>query len=88
MNEPIMKKPSETNWERVEAMTDDMIDTSDIPPLTEEWFKYGERRMPKNPVTVTVEVETDVLAWYKAQDDDYARRMSAVLRIYAEAHLE
>ena len=79
-----MKKPTETNWDRIDAMTDDMIDTSDIPPLTEEWFKNAKRRMPKKPVAVTVQVETDVLAWYKGQGDDYARRMSAALRIFAE----
>ena len=57
-----MKKPSETNWERIDALTDDMVDTSDIPPLTEEWFKKAKRRMPKKPVAVTMQVETDVLA--------------------------
>ena len=88
MKEPDIKKPTATTWERVEAMTDDMIDTSDIPPLTEEWFKNAKRRMPKKPVAVTVQVETDVRAWYKAQGDDYARRMSAALPIYAEAHRE
>ena len=39
-----LKKPSETNWARVNEMTDDEIDTSDIPPLAVdaevlEWFK-------------------------------------------------
>jgi uncharacterized protein (DUF4415 family) len=49
-----------------------MIDTSDIPPLTAEWFKNAKRRMPNKPVAVTVRLETDVFAWYKAQGDDYA----------------
>lgn len=39
MNASNMNKPSETDWARVDAMTDDMIDTSDIPPLTDEFFK-------------------------------------------------
>jgi uncharacterized protein (DUF4415 family) len=67
-------------------MTDDMIDTSDIPPLDEDFFRKAKWRTPKNAVTVTVEVESDVLAWYQAQGADYARRMSAALRIYAAAH--
>lgn len=33
-----------------------------------------------------VKVDPDVLAWFKAQGDDYEHRMSAALRIYAEAH--
>ena len=29
---------TETNLEELDALTDEMIDTSDIPPLTEEFF--------------------------------------------------
>ena len=54
----------------------------------EDLFQNAKWRMPQKPVAVTVQVESDVLAWYRAQGDDYARRMSAALRIYAEAHQE
>ncbi len=33
MNAQDLKKPSETNWAKVSEMTDEEIDTSDIPPL-------------------------------------------------------
>jgi hypothetical protein len=33
-----MNKHSETNWAQVDALTDDTIDTSDIPPLTDRDF--------------------------------------------------
>jgi uncharacterized protein (DUF4415 family) len=66
-------------------MTDDEIDTSDIPPLTEAFFKRAKVRMPKK-VAVTMQVDPDVLAWFKAQGEDYEQRMNAALRIYAEAH--
>lgn len=67
-------------------MTDDEIDTSDIPPLTEEFFKRVQVRMPKQTVTLTVQIDADLLAWFKAQGDDYEQRVRAALRIYAEAH--
>lgn len=67
-------------------MTDDVIDTSDIPPLTDEFFATAKWRVPKHVVTVTVEVELEVAEWYKAQGDDYARCLAAALRIYAQAH--
>ena len=35
-----MKKPSETDWARIDQMTDEEIDTSDIPPL-DEAFEAG-----------------------------------------------
>jgi len=86
MNEPDMKKSSETNWAQVDALTDETIDTSDIPPLTQSFFARAALRMPKQPVTVTVHIDPDVLAWFKAQGEEYEQRMNAALRIYAEAH--
>jgi len=50
-----MHKPPKTNLKRLDAMTDDMIDTSDIPPLTEQFFKTAKWRMPLPKVKVTVE---------------------------------
>lgn len=67
-------------------MTDAMIDTSDIPPLSDEFFAKATWRMPRPPVAITVRVEPDVLEWFKAQGEDFARLMTAALRIYAEAH--
>ena len=72
--------------ERLDAMTDDMIDTSDIPPLTDKFFATAKWRMPKQKVKVTVEVEPEVVEWFKAQGDDYERYLAAALRIYAQAH--
>ncbi len=46
MNERNSKKPSETDWARIDAMTDEEIDTSDIPPLGDEFFAEAQWRMP------------------------------------------
>jgi len=81
-----MNKRSETDWIRIDAMTDEEIDTSDIPPLTEDFFNRAHVRMPKRKVAVTVQIDPDVLAWFRAQGEDYEQRMHAALRIYAEAH--
>jgi len=86
MNVKNMNRPSETDWARIDAMTDEMIDTSEIPPLTDEFFAKATLRMPRPSVTVTIHVEPEVLEWFKAQGDDYDRRMNAALRIYVEAH--
>jgi hypothetical protein len=42
-----MKKNTKTNLDRFDAMTDDMIDTSDIPALTEEFFASAKWRTPR-----------------------------------------
>ncbi|HID87186.1 MAG TPA: hypothetical protein EYP55_07370 [Anaerolineae bacterium] len=81
-----MNKPSETNWEWVDTLTDDMIDTTDIPALSESFFARATLRMPRQPIAITVRVDPDVLAWFKAQGEEYEQRINAALRIYAEAH--
>ncbi len=42
-----MKKPSETDWTRIDQMTDEEIDTSDIPPLDDAFFAAAQWRMPR-----------------------------------------
>jgi uncharacterized protein (DUF4415 family) len=84
MSDTPMNRPSETDWARIDALTDDEIDTSDIPPLTDAFFARAKVRLPKD--MVMMHVDPDVLAWFKAQGDDYEQRINAALRIYAEAH--
>jgi uncharacterized protein (DUF4415 family) len=67
-------------------MTDEEIDYSDIPPLDDDFFARAKLRMPDQPVTITMQVDPDVFAWFKAQEDGWEQRMRAALRIYAEAH--
>ena len=79
-------KPSETNWDRVDALTDDTVDTTDIAPLQESFFSGATLRMPRDLVAVTVKLDSDVVAWFKAQGGDWEQRLNAALRIYAESH--
>lgn len=86
MNENVMNNTSRTNWEQVDALTEDEIDTSDIPPLTEEFFRKSQWLKPVSSLSVLVPVEAETLAWFQAQGENYEKRMAAALRIYAEAH--
>ena len=83
-----LKKPSETDWKRIDSMSDENIDTSDIPPLDDQFFAAAEWRMPKKKTAVTLSVDDDVLKWFEAQGADFQQRINAALRIYAEAHQE
>ena len=67
-------------------MTDETIDTSDIPPLADSFFEKAAVRMPSGTVTITLHLDPDVLAWFQAQGAQCEQRMGAALRIYAEAH--
>lgn len=86
MNENAMSNTSKTNWEKLDSLTEEEIDTSDIPPLTEEFFSKSRWWKPVEPLNVLVQVDPNTLAWFQAQGDDYEQKMAAALRIYAEAH--
>jgi uncharacterized protein (DUF4415 family) len=64
------------------APPDSEIDTSDIPPLSDDFFRNAVRNPFYRPVkqSTTVRIDADVLAWLKAQGPGYQTRINAVLR--------
>jgi uncharacterized protein (DUF4415 family) len=86
MNENSMTNISQTNWEKFDARTDEEIDTSDIPPITEESFRNSKWWKPKTPLDVTVQVDPDTFAWFQMQGEDYQEKMAVALQLYAAAH--
>ena len=79
------KKKSRTDWDRLEAMSDEDIDYSDIPPMDQRFFKTGKLRMPKAKPLISIRIDDDILEWFKAQGPGYQTRINAVLRMYKEA---
>ncbi len=88
-NDPISSK-SQTDWERLDAMTDEDIDLSDCPEITPEMFAKAVVRRGLKPVPnkaqVTLRLDQDVLDWFKAQGRGYQTQINALLRAYMEAH--
>jgi uncharacterized protein (DUF4415 family) len=83
-----MGKSSKTDWDLIGTMTDETIDTSDIPPLAKSFFDKATLRVPHQPITITLHVDSDVLAWFQKQGIQCEPLMNAALRIYTEAHQE
>ena len=86
MSEKDIQKPSVMNLTHFDSLTDEMVDVSDIPSLSDDFFEQATWRMPEPPVEVTVKIAPDILDWFKAQGTDYEQRLSAALRLYADAH--
>lgn len=70
--------------ERLAALPDDQIDTSDIPEITDEQWASARRgnfyRPLKQPVTIRI--DADVLSWFKehAKGRGYQTEINRVLR--------
>lgn len=79
--------PPLTEKQKVELATlasrrDSEIDYSDIPPLAEEFWKNAARGRFYKPIktATTVRIDSDVLAWLRAQGKGYQSRINAILR--------
>ena len=59
-----MKKQSKTDWARVKAMKDKDIDTSDIPELTDDFFKKAVL-WPGTKKQITLRLDPDVIEFFK-----------------------
>ncbi|MFJ3074401.1 MULTISPECIES: BrnA antitoxin family protein [Pseudomonas] len=79
-----MTNTSKTDWARLARQDDKDIDTSDIPELGEDFFRQAELRVPAKQ-TVTIRLDADVLAWFKAQGAGYQTRINQLLRQYMQA---
>ena len=81
-----MAKSSGTDWQRLESIKGEDIDTLEIPELEEAFFKEAAWRLPgKQPVTIRI--DTDVLEWFKSQGKGYQTRINQLLRRYMKANL-
>ena len=90
MNNESTSSNSQTDWQRLDAMTDEDIDLSDCPEITPEMFAKAvvRRGLPvaKAKTQVTLRIDSDVLEWFKSQGRGYQTQINQLLRAYMEAH--
>ena len=77
---------SRTNWDRLRMMSDDEIDTSDIPLLDEKFFANAKLRLPDGKVSVILNADEDIIKWYQSQGGSLQGLLNTALRDYAESH--
>src|SRR5262249_12225080 len=88
--EQAKRMKGETDYARLDAMTDEDIakavaDDPDAAPLDIDWSK-AKLVLPPGKENVTLRIDRDVLAWFRATGKGFHTRMNAVLRTYMEAH--
>jgi uncharacterized protein (DUF4415 family) len=88
--EEARRMKDETDYARLDAMTDEDIakavaEDPDAAPLDIDWTK-ARLVLPPGKENVTLRVDRDVLAWFRATGKGFHTRMNAVLRAYMDAH--
>ena len=81
---------SQTDWARIDAMTDEEIDYSDIPPITEEMFARAVRMKNGKPIPTASQenlpIDRDIIEFFKTQGFFYPLKINQLLRAYMEAN--
>lgn len=81
-NLPPLSDEQKAELKALAAMPDSQIDYSDIPPMTDDFWKTAVRNPIYKPTkqATTVRVDSDVLLWLKGQGKGYQTRINAILR--------
>jgi uncharacterized protein (DUF4415 family) len=85
MSKKDLNSTSRTNWAALESRSEENIDYSDIPPLTDEFFERATLRIPANQAQDLVQLDPDVKQWFQAQGEQYKTLINNVLRQYIES---
>ncbi len=80
---------SQTDWARVDAMTEEELEASiDHDEEGEIDWSTVQVGIPGPKQQLTVRFDADVVEWFKAQGAGYQTRMNAVLKSFVEAQKE
>jgi uncharacterized protein (DUF4415 family) len=90
IKEKIKRGESQTDWARLDAMTEEELEASI------DWEEEGHIDWPQEPLElsdilgpkkqITVRLDPNIIDYFKAQGRGYQTRMNAVLRAYVQAH--
>jgi uncharacterized protein (DUF4415 family) len=82
MNDNDSNNISGTDWDHLAAMADEEIDYSDIPPLDDNFYARAVLRIPATQAQNLVQLDSDVMAWFRAQGGEYTALINTILRRY------
>ncbi len=81
-NMPPLSAEEKARLKALAAKPDSEIDFSDIPRLTPEFFARAIRNPYYKPTktSMTVRIDSDVVAWLRSKGKGYQSRLNAILR--------
>lgn len=82
------KRLTRKELEAFDALKDEDINFSDIPPTDEEFWKEARVVKPARKEAISLKLDPDILEWYRARGKGYQTLMRNVLRAYMNAQEE
>jgi uncharacterized protein (DUF4415 family) len=85
-NPPVLSEEERQAWEELKTMRDEDIDFSDIPLQTGGgWRRVSELVPAENKQQITLRLDADLIAFFRATGRRYQSRINAALREYVTA---
>jgi uncharacterized protein (DUF4415 family) len=81
-----VSKRRRAGWAKLQKMTDQGIDYSDIPPTDAKFWEKAQVVLPPVKTHLSLRLDEDVVEWFKRQGAGYQTKINAVLRSYVQAH--
>lgn len=78
------KAISRTNWSALESLSDEDIDYSDIPPLTDSFFDKARLVFPLKKAENFFKIDRDLIQWFKSKGGNASSLINKVLRHYIQ----
>lgn len=93
LNPPPLTEKLRAEIAALEEMPDEKIDFSDIPPLTEEFWRNAKRNPYFRPVKqqLTLRIDSDLVAWFKHHAEGkrgYQSHINRALREYVSEQMK
>ena len=73
-----------SDLKRLDKMTDEDIDYSDIPSLDDSFFTKEAVILPQKKDSITLRIDHDVLEFFKNQGKGYQTLINAILKMYVK----
>jgi uncharacterized protein (DUF4415 family) len=84
-NPPVLSAEEQRAWTKLQEMGDEDIDLSDMPERTTGWRRVSELVPAENKQQITLRLDADLIAFFRATGRRYQSRINAALREYVTA---
>ncbi len=77
-----MSSLSKTNYNKINKLSDNDINYSDIPETDEEFWSDAQVLFPSKKTHLSIRLDDDIVSWFKQFGRGYQTKINAVLRSY------
>jgi len=80
-----LKKPSKTDFNKLNSLKDSKIDYSEIPKTDSGFWEDAQVIYNPNKKPVSIRLDEEVIDWFKSLGKGYQTKINEVLKLYMQS---